>query len=141
MIYKILTLFTVKTKQGDLTLNPGQTITLAEEKANKLITEGKIKVVEQFEDYFKDTVDKVSQIYQAGTLDYIRQKYPERFQESLQIENRLNTFWDKDFQEFKKSVDDWREVELAIIKLFMTIGLTQQSTTGRGILSSISTIY
>ncbi|MBF8277790.1 MAG: hypothetical protein HW390_2863 [Candidatus Brocadiaceae bacterium] len=119
MTYKILTLFTVKTKQGDLTLNPGQVITLVEEKAKKLIQEGKIKLVEQYEDYFKDTVEKVSQIYQAGTIDYVRRNHPERFQESLHIETRLNNFWDKDFQEFKKAaVDGWRDIELELIKLF-----------------------
>ena len=45
MTYEIITPFTVKTKQGNLTLNPGQTITLAEEKAVKLIGEGKIKPI------------------------------------------------------------------------------------------------
>lgn len=45
MTYEIITPFTVKTKQGDLTLNPGQTIILAEEKAAKLIGEGKIKPI------------------------------------------------------------------------------------------------
>ena len=35
--------FTVKTKQGDLTLRPGQVVTLAEEKARKLIEDGKIQ--------------------------------------------------------------------------------------------------
>lgn len=118
MTYKVIRLFTVKTKQGNLTLNPGQVVTLVEEKAKKLIQQGKIKVVEQYEDYFKDTVEKVSQIYQAGTIDYVRRRYPGRFQESLQIENRLNDFWDKDFQEFKKAVDDWREIEIELVKLF-----------------------
>lgn len=42
MTYKVLKLFTVKTKAGDLTLNPGQVITLAEEKALKLLAQGKI---------------------------------------------------------------------------------------------------
>ena len=45
MTYKVTRLFTVKTKLGDITLNPGQVITLAEEKATKLITEGKIKPI------------------------------------------------------------------------------------------------
>lgn len=45
MTYKVITLFTVKTKAGDLTLNPGQVITLADEKATKLITEGKIEPI------------------------------------------------------------------------------------------------
>lgn len=118
MTYKILILFTVKTKGGDLTLNPGQVITLAEEKANKLIQEGKIKLVEQYEDYFKDTVEKVSQIYQAGALDYIRQKHPERWKQCIQAEDRINCLWDKDLQEFKKAVEDWREIELELIELF-----------------------
>ena len=118
MTYKVIRLFTVKTKQGDLTLNPGQVITLVEEKAKKLILEGKIREVDKYEDYFKDAVEKVSQIYQAGTIDYIRRKYPGRFQESLQIENRLNDFWDKDFQEFRKAVADWQQIELELIKLF-----------------------
>ena len=42
MTYEVITLFTVKTKQGDLTLRPGQVVTLAEEKAKKLIGEGKL---------------------------------------------------------------------------------------------------
>ena len=45
MTYKVTRLFTVKTKLGDITLNPGQVITLAEEKAKKLIIEGKIKPI------------------------------------------------------------------------------------------------
>ncbi len=50
MTYKVTTLFIVKTKQGDLTLNPGQTITLVEEKAKKLLTEGKIKPMPSVDD-------------------------------------------------------------------------------------------
>lgn len=42
MTYKVTTLFTVKTKLGDLTLNPGQVVTLEEVKAKKLIGEGKL---------------------------------------------------------------------------------------------------
>ena len=45
MRYEVVIPFTVKTKQGDLNLHPGQTITLAEEKAVKLIGEGKIKPI------------------------------------------------------------------------------------------------
>ncbi len=45
MTYKIPELFTVKTKQGDLTLNPGQIVTLAQEKAKKLIEQGKLTPV------------------------------------------------------------------------------------------------
>lgn len=44
MTYEVITLFTVKTKQGDLTLRPGQVVTLAEEKAKKLIEDGKIQL-------------------------------------------------------------------------------------------------
>ena len=42
MTYKVITPFTVKTKLGDLTLNPGQVVTLEEVKAKKLIGEGKL---------------------------------------------------------------------------------------------------
>ncbi len=42
MTCKVITLFTVKTKQGDLTLHPGQVVTLEEVKAKKLIGEGKL---------------------------------------------------------------------------------------------------
>lgn len=118
MNYQVIRLFTVKTKQGDLTLNPGQVITLVEEKAKKLIQEGKIKLVEQYEDYFKDTVEKVSQIYQAGTIDYIRRNHPERWKQYTQAEDRINGLWDKDLREFKKAVDCWREIELELIELF-----------------------
>lgn len=47
MKYEVATFFTVKTKQGDLNLHPGQVITLAEEKALKLIMEGKIKTINE----------------------------------------------------------------------------------------------
>lgn len=43
MTYIATTRFTVKTKVGDLTLNPGQVITLVAEKAKKLIAEGKLR--------------------------------------------------------------------------------------------------
>lgn len=74
---------------------------------------------ENYEDYFQTATQRIAQDYQAGTIDYVRRKHPGRFQESLQIENRLNEFWDKDFQKFKKAVDDWREIELELIKLFI----------------------
>lgn len=45
MTYKVIRLFTVKTKQGALTLNPGQVVTLAAEKAKKLIEQGKLTPV------------------------------------------------------------------------------------------------
>jgi hypothetical protein len=47
MSYVVVMSFTVKTKQGDLTLSLGQVITLAEEKAVKLIVAGKIKPIEE----------------------------------------------------------------------------------------------
>lgn len=46
MKYEVTIPFTVKTKQGDLTLNPGQAITLVAEKAIKLIADGKIRPIE-----------------------------------------------------------------------------------------------
>lgn len=60
MTYKILTLFTVKTKQGDLTLYPGQVITLVEEKAKKLILAGKIQPVSEAE---KPQQDRFTQVF------------------------------------------------------------------------------
>jgi len=42
MRYEVVIPFTVKTKQGDLNLHPGQVVTLEEVKAKKLIGEGKL---------------------------------------------------------------------------------------------------
>lgn len=47
MKYEVRIPFTVKTKLGDLNLYPGQVVTLAEEKALKLIMEGKIKTISE----------------------------------------------------------------------------------------------
>ena len=45
MRYEVVIPFTVKTKQGDLNLHPGQVVTLEEEKAAKLIRERKIEPI------------------------------------------------------------------------------------------------
>ena len=42
MRYEVVIPFTVKTKQGDLNLHPGQVVTLEEVKAKKLIEDGKL---------------------------------------------------------------------------------------------------
>jgi hypothetical protein len=47
MIYKIVLPFTVKTRLGDVSLNPGQIVNLSEVKAVKLINEGKIKLLNE----------------------------------------------------------------------------------------------
>ncbi|KAB2836208.1 MAG: hypothetical protein F9K48_02435, partial [Candidatus Brocadia sp.] len=66
MTYKVVTLFTVKTKVGDLTLNPGQVITLAEEKAVKLIAEGKIKPID---DTLNDLLSYFDRKAKGGAVD------------------------------------------------------------------------
>ncbi|MBI5307215.1 MAG: hypothetical protein HZB37_02455 [Planctomycetes bacterium] len=106
----------------------GSVINLPEISAQIFMQQGKIVPVQEkpqvannelnYETYFQATTQRIAQDYKAGTSDYIRQKYPERFQESLQLESRLNDFWDKDFQEFKKAVDAWQTIEIELMKLF-----------------------
>ena len=127
-MYTVTSDLTIKVKGIIKVVTVGSVINLPEKSAQLFIQQGKLVPVQEkpqvinneseYENYFQVAVERINNHYQAGTIDYIRQKYPGRFQESLQIENRLNSFWYKDFQEFKKGVDDWREVELELIKLF-----------------------
>ena len=129
MMYEVTRDLTIKVQGVINVFHAGSLINLPEKSAQLFIQQGKLVPVQEkpqvvvineseYENYFQAAVGRINHHYQAGTIDYIRRKYPGRFQESLQIENRLNNFWDKDFQEFKKGVDDWREVELELIKLF-----------------------
>lgn len=75
---------------------------------------------EQFESTFNNAVGEINRNYRPGTLDFIRQKYPERWTRSLEVENRLNHLWDdgKGLEAFEKAVDEWRGIQLELIKLF-----------------------
>ena len=127
-MFKVTSSIKVKV-QGVIKVFPvGSVINLPEKSAQMFIQQGKLvpekpQVVinneSEYENYFQAAVGRINHHYQAGTIDYIRRKYPGRFQESLQIENRLNDFWDKDFQEFTKAVDEWQKIELELVKLFM----------------------
>ena len=127
-MFKVTSSIKVKV-QGVIKVFPvGSVINLPEKSAQMFIQQGKLVPEEphvvinnesEYENYFQAAVGRINHHYQAGTIDYIRRKYPGRFQESLQIENKLNDFWDKDFQEFTKAVDEWQKIELELVKLFM----------------------
>lgn len=126
-LYQIVERVKIKVGNEIKEFKAGKFIRLSELSARRLIEAGKIRHIpepvpanneSEYENYFQTAIGRIAQDYQAGTIDYIRRKYPGRFQESLQIENRLNDFWDKDLQEFKKAVDDWQKTELELIKLF-----------------------
>ena len=65
-------------------------------------------------------MDEINRNYQPGVLDFIRQKYPERWNRSIEVEDRINKFWNdaKDLQAFQKAVDEWKEIQIQLTKLF-----------------------
>lgn len=77
-----------------------------------------LKQQETFESIFKDTVHELNREYPQGLVDHIRQKHSGLWDQGVQAENRINWLWDKDLEAFKKAVSDWREIELAMIRLF-----------------------
>lgn len=120
MEYKVLRNFKVKVSDKVVELVSGQVLKLEKAQAEKLIKIHKIEPVD-FEGYFKDAVGKINQEYPSGVLGYAREKHLGRFQESLQLENRLNDFWGKDFGEFQKIVDAWKDIHLELVKLFKNL--------------------
>ncbi|TLD40880.1 MAG: hypothetical protein JETT_2872 [Candidatus Jettenia ecosi] len=124
MTYKVLKSFQAKTGGKLIKFKEDQSISIPEEKARGLIEAGKIRPPEatpkQFEDCFKDAVTELSKDYPQGLIDHIRQKHPERWERSIQAENRINRIWDdcKDLAAFQKAVSEWREIELGLVKLF-----------------------
>ena len=120
----------IETPKSVKELRKGQVIRLPEKSARLLIGKGKLELYEpglqleltpeQLESVYKDAVGEINRNYQPGTFNFIQQKYPERWNQSLEAENRLNQLWDdgKDLKAFQKAVSDWKEIELELIKLF-----------------------
>ena len=92
MTYEVIIPFTVKTKQGDVNLSQGQTITLAEGKAIKFVTEGKIKPIDQFTESFNKFAGEISCQYQDGVIDYVRSRFPVTYEKALKSRIGLTNF-------------------------------------------------
>ncbi len=116
--YEVIEDFSAKTPEGTKEIKKGQIVKLSEQSASQLIEAGKIMPMDKFECYFMDTTKKINQNYPSGVLDYARGKHPERFQESLRLEDRINSFWGNDFTEFQKTCNDWWYIHLEFLKLF-----------------------
>lgn len=122
MTYLVIADAVIKRKNGIIELKKDQTVKLSEKIAQKLIETGKIKTLtpEDFEPFFLDAVHELNKYYPQGLVDHICQKYPKRWQRSIQAEERLNQLWDegKDVGSFKKAVNEWKEIYKELIKLF-----------------------
>ena len=122
-MYKVIIDLTLKVNGVVEVFPVGCVINLPEKSAHKLIKQGKIVrepqvVNNEYDNYFQAAVLKVSQIYQDGTIDDARLKYPERWKQCIQIEDIINGQWDKNLQEFKKAADDWCDIYSELVKLF-----------------------
>ena len=128
MTYKVLKPFQVKAGGRFIEFKEGQSISIPEEKATKLIATGMVKpleTLEQFNTVFQNAVSEINRNYQPGVINHISQKYPERWNQSLRAENKINQLWNNDIESFRKAVAEWREIELEMIRLF-----TQDSLRG-----------
>ncbi len=123
-MYLVINDAEIITKNGTLKFIKGQTVKLQEQTARLLIQKGKLELYKpeprQFEATFLNAVDEINRNYQPGVLDFIRQKYPERWNRSIEVEDRINKFWNdaKDLQAFQKAVDEWKEIQIQLTKLF-----------------------
>lgn len=126
MTYKVLKPFQAKSGEKLVEFKEGQIIKPPEQLEKVLTETGKIKSLEvtpnQFESIFKDTADELNKNHSQGLVAHTRQKYPGRWQQSIEAENRINGIWDtgKDLEAFQKAVSEWREIELELIKLFLS---------------------
>ena len=128
MTYKVLKPFQVKARGKFIEFKEGQSISIPEEKAIKLIATGMVEpleILEQFNTVFQNAVSEINRNYQPGLINRISQKYPERWSQSIQAENKINQLWDNNIEPFRKAVAEWREIELEMIRLF-----TQDSLRG-----------
>ena len=128
MTYLVISDVAVKTREGVKTLRKGQMVKIPEQSARLLIEKGKLELYEpepqpevtpeQFESTFLNAVDEISKNYMPGVIEYSRQTYPERYENGIEAENRLNLLWNNDIESFRKAVAEWRGINLEMIKLF-----------------------
>ncbi len=128
MKFQVLQKFKLKTSKGVLELYEGQTLEAMPEKVIRFVNSGKIKPIDEpkqqpeltFESVFKDAVGEINKNYTPGAIEYARQTHPERYENGIKAENRLNQLWDdgKDLEAFQKAASEWKLIQLEMIKLY-----------------------
>lgn len=108
MTYQVLTNLKVKTKQGEMTLSPGQIINLNPSKAESWIAQGKIKPISSEgtpDAILSDSIDRIIEKHkgmQYKTTEEIRKAEDEAdriYKKLLQGQGSIS--------DFQKACDEW----------------------------------
>ena len=120
--YEVTKLFRVKVDGNVIELREGQIVSIPEEKATKLLSDGKIRPAtkdEHFSNAFQRAVGEMSSKYKDGFFDYARSRSTKEYERFNQSENRINQYWDVgSFEGFAKELAEWKDIYADLLKLF-----------------------
>lgn len=120
--YEVIKLFNVRMNGNSIELREGQIVSIPEEKATKLLSDGKIRPApkdEHFLNAFQRTVSEMADKYKDGLFDYVGSRSPREYEKFNQAENRINQYWDVGgFEGFAKELSEWKALYANLIRLF-----------------------
>lgn len=120
--YEVIKLFKVRMNGNSIELMKGQIVSIPEEKATKLLSDGKIRPApwgEQFLNAFQGTVGEMADKYKDGLFDYARSRNPKEYEKFNQAENRINQYWGVGgFEGFVKELAEWKALYASLVRLF-----------------------
>jgi hypothetical protein len=137
MIFQVSNAFKIKTPQGIVGLEPGAVVDFPPDKAEPLVTAGKIipfrkggplpeKVpAKTFVDTFKEAMNDLEERYLPGALEFIREEFPDLAQEIQEAEDRINQLWliaqatGGDLEQFRAAVERWKALHLRGIRFYL----------------------
>lgn len=111
MQYRASETFRVKTSKGEVSIRPGQIITLPDDKAAGLLSKGKIAPVEGFPALFRTTFDKLAA--------HLRQRdySPENMMKLKELSLQMDQAWvTNDYPAFQKAIEEMMQIP-GVLKL------------------------
>lgn len=133
MRFQVAEKFRIRTPNGEIELNPGQVITLTEERARGLILNGRVVPLlsedppKVFRGCFEKADSEVETVHLLGTIQMIREDFPELWTEIEEAEDKINILWLQaregagDMETFREAVKKWKVLHLRAIKFFSLI--------------------
>jgi hypothetical protein len=143
MIFQVSNAFKIKTPQGIVGLKPGAVVDFPPDKAEPLVTSGKIIPFRKsgpltgkapskpFVDTFKEAMNDLEERYLPGALDYIREDFPDLAHEIQETEDRINQLWliaqatGGDLKQFRTAVERWKTLHLRGIRYYLIMKTCQ----------------
>jgi len=77
-----------------------------------------------FEILFKKALDGISRRYRAGTIEYIREHHGSLYEQTDQVEDKLNEIWkaglegEVTLEEFRRALTKWYSLHIKGIEIY-----------------------